>query len=201
MKKNTTIPTLDEVSNLCGKQLELVISSDQKEHDNDNFIVRSPDFSAYGYQCPEQAIKNFEYKVVLLNAIQKDVENATQNKKATEDFEKLGLGYLLNLYECYTDNSGDDVIDYDSKINPIKFFDEAIDLLNDMAQTVRAAKSMEDMDFLPAALGEGNDFDRGYSCTIWDGYSDKLFPNLISAVANIQENQALSCFFDFDTIV
>jgi hypothetical protein len=24
---------------------------------------------------------------------------------------------------------------------------------------------------------------------------------LISAVANIQENQALSCFFDFDTIV
>ena len=66
-----------------------------------------------------------------------------------------------------------------------------------MAQTVKSAKSMEDMDFLPAALGEGNDFDRGYSCTIWDGYSDKLFPNLVTTVQYIQDSRD----DDFDTIV
>jgi hypothetical protein len=192
-----TTYTLEETAKLCGKQLELVISSDQKEYDDDNFIVRSPDFSAYGCQCPEQAIKNFEYKVVLLNAIQKDIENANQNKKATEDFKKLGLGYLLNLYECYNSNGGTFYVDHDRELDPIKFFDEAIDLLSDMAQTVRAAKSMEDMDFLPAALGNGNDFDRGYSCTIWDGYSEKVFPNLLKTVQDIQDSQDN----DFDTII
>jgi hypothetical protein len=194
---NTTIPALDELSKLCGEKLELVVSSDQNEFDYNNFIVKSPEFSAYGCQCPEQAIKNFEYKVVLLKSIQKDIENATQNKKATEDFKKLGLGYLLNLYECYNSNSGTFYVDHDRELDPIKFFDEAIDLLNDMAQTVKSAKSMEDMDFLPAALGEGNDFDRGYSCTIWDGYSDKLFPNLVTTVQYIQDSRD----DDFDTIV
>jgi hypothetical protein len=201
-KKNITIPTLDEVSNLCGEKLELVVSSNQKEWDYDNFIVRSPHFCAYGSDCPEQAIKNFEYKVVLLSAIEKDIEHIKQSKKNTEDFISNGLGYLIKIYECYNSNTGTFYVDQDrEELDPIQFFDEAFDWLNSIAQTVKTAKSMDDMDFLSFIVGE-HDLDRGYSCTIWDGYSDKLFPNLISAVANIQENQVLlSCFFDFDTIV
>jgi len=198
---NNTIPTLDEVSKLYGEQLELVISSNQKQWDYDNFIVRSigaasPPISAYGYECPEQAIKNFEYKVRLLKAIEQDIEHVNKSKQITENFVKQGLGYLLKIYECYFDRKGRFHVDHDREINPVKFFDEAISELQDIEQTVKKAKSMDDTSaFLSYIMGE-HDMDRGISCTIWDGYSDELFPNLKSVVNEIQDEHK-----DFDAII
>jgi hypothetical protein len=189
-----TIHTLEQLAMVYGKPLELIINSNQKPL---VFVVKSADFCAYGYDCPEQAIKNFEYKVALLNAIESDIRQVEQHKKATEDFKNLGLEYILNLYECYCDKGGNFIVDHDRKIDPIKFFDEALNMLNDMAQTVKAAKSIDDMDFLPVALGVRNDLDRGCACTIWDGYSDKVFASLINTIQEIQE---FDCC-DFDTIV
>lgn len=192
---NNTIPDLCEVSKLYGGPLELAINSEQKQWDYDNFIVKSKDFYGYGYQCLEQAIKNFEYKVRLLKAIEQDIEHVNKSKQITENFVKQGLGYLLKIYECYFDRKGHFQVDHDREINPIKFFDEAISELQDIEQTVKKAKSMGDMNFLSYITGE-HDIDRGISCTIWDGYSDELFPNLKSVVNELQDEHN-----DFDTIV
>lgn len=193
---NTTKFSLDDLAKFYGKPLELCISSNQKQFDYENFVVKSEEFYGHGDECPEQAIKNFEYKVLIIRAIEKDIEHVSQSKRTTVDFLNKGLNYLVNLYECYYDRSGNFHVDYDRNINPIEFFDEALDELHDIKQTVKKAKSIDDTSaFLSYIMGE-HDIERGISCTIWDGYSDKLFPNLTRLVSDLQNDSN-----DFDTII
>lgn len=190
--------SIANVAKTYKKKIELVVEPDQKQWDPNNFVVKSDDFSAYGSECPEQALENFEQKMILLSAIEKDIGLAREKKKATEDFIATVGSDLIKIYDSYQDRDGDLHVDTHRELDPIEFFDTAISLLEEMAQKVKNAKSMVDMN-MPILNHDpyNHGYDRGYECTIFDVYSEMIFSNLIRAVENISDDND----HEFDTIV